>query len=238
MGAKESGQAFLESVLSRLPEDRRAAAAELVPELAEAIGEGVMMREDYSRHMDGIRAKHQEQSSWWEANREAALLGQKAKEAGFVPGQPPPAPAGTPTDFVRKDELEQDARAMVTLTALTPTLVIQHFKEFGEALDMTALMADPRVSQIGLKAVYDQSVAQKRADAAKAATDAEVARRVEEGVQTALRSRQNPSYPSAVPAGSPLDGLLAEIQKESGKADLSTESLVDAYETVRMGGQI
>lgn len=235
MGARESGEAFLKSVLDRVPESRRADVEALIPELADVIGDGVLRQEEFSRGMDGIRAKHQEQVDWQRVNQDAIELGRKALAAGFDPSNPPSAtPALTlPDDVVRRGDLEKDAEAFSRLAAYTPTLALQHYAEFGEVLDVTKLLEHPDLRTKGLPTVYAESVAAKRAERQAAATEKEIQRRADEEVSRRMKGMHNPSYPSAVPGGSPLDAL-APVETPAG----SVSEYVDAYETLKAGGAI
>lgn len=234
MGAKEAGQAFLDSVMNRIPEERRAAVAELVPDLAEVIGDGVMRHDEFSRAMDGVRAKHTEQSAWYDANKPLVDLGRKAQEAGFVPGTTSPGPVPAPTaSVVGREEFEAAQRDFVSYQAVTQKLGFSHLREFNEVLDLNTLLQDPAVKTLGLEGAYAASVAARRQEAAKLATDAEIKRQVEEQVAQRMKGASNPSYPSAIPAGSPLDALQP-IAAQGGGVD----EYVDAYRTIVNGGQI
>ena len=64
MGAFEDGSSFLAGVLAKVPEDLRAQvkAAFERPEAKDAVtllGDGVLARSDYSKHMDQLRAQEQ-----------------------------------------------------------------------------------------------------------------------------------------------------------------------------------
>jgi sulfur transfer complex TusBCD TusB component (DsrH family) len=90
MGAFEEGSAFLAGVLAKVPEALRAQVKEALekPEAKDAVillGDGVLARSDYSKHMDAIKAKEAEittqktdldarlasANDWWTVNKDA-----------------------------------------------------------------------------------------------------------------------------------------------------------------------
>lgn len=241
---QEAGTQFVQSVINRLPEDARASLQTLVestPELAIALGEGTLRQDEFSRRLDAVNTRATEQQTWWEANQPLAALGAKAKELGFDPARttPPPASGLTtpalPDDVVRREDLTREAGEFASFTMGIQQLGLNHFKEFGEVLDLQALAADPRAKTIGIRGVYEASVATRRAEAQKVARDVEVAKLVEEGVKTRLREGGNPNFPSsrAIPAGSPLDAL--EPVKSTGAG---VDELVDEYNALVAAGSV
>lgn len=231
----QTGVEFLSGILATLPEDRRNTVQELIdstPELATAIGEGVLRQEDYSRNMDAINRRAKEQHDWWEANQPLVDLGQKARAAGFDPAKPATPGLTTPAlpeNVLRVEDLDKREVNYAQFAMELNVLQARHLKEFGEVMDFTELAKDPRVTQLGLKGVYEATVAPKRAERQKLATDAEVERRVKEGVDAAIKAGGHPSFPSSKPpAGSPLDALAPVANNGADVSDL-----VDEYNTIR-----
>lgn len=240
MGAKEQGQSFLQDVLNQIPEDRRAdvlATIEANPELVEAVGAGALRQSEFSKEMDRLRGVERQQTEWWNANKEFSELGQKAKTAGFDPtksgGAPSPTTPTLPEDVLRRDELDQREVGYATLTAWMNTTSLKHFKDFGEVLDVDALMKDPQIKTLGLKGVYEKFAAPKYAEKQQAATDAEIARRVEEGVTARMKTAHNPNFPAGpAPKGSPLDVLVPIDNKGAG-----VDEMVDLYNQAVAGAR-
>lgn len=235
MTPAESGQAFLNDVLAGIPEDKRGAIAatlEDAPELIAAIGAGALRQADYSRSMDRVKTIETEQKTWWEANQPLVELGQKAKTAGFDPTKPGVTPPALPDNVVLRDDLDQRERDYAALTTWMTTTGMKHFQDFGEVIDFSTLMRDPRVKEVGLKGVYDAIAQPKYQEKAKAATEAEILRRVDEGVAQRVKTLHNPNAPtSPLPQGSPLDAL-APVDTKGGNVD----EFVDAYHAAVAGG--
>lgn len=242
MGAREAGQAFLQEILSKIPEDRRAdvvATMEAVPELVDYVGEGALRQSDYSRHLDAVKAIEKQQTEWWNANKEFAEVGQKAKAAGFdptktgTPGAPALQTPSLPDDVLRRDELDQREVGYAALTTWMTTTGMKHFQDFGEVVDFAALMQDPRVKQIGLRGVYEAVTAPKYQEKQQAAQAAEVARQVEAGIAERLKTLHNPNAPTGpAPKGSPLDVLVPIDTKGAG-----IDEMVDAYNQALAGAR-
>lgn len=221
MSAADVGKTTIDEILGTLPADRRTALQEhleAAPEFVTAIGAGVLRQQEYSRIRD-------QQTEWWNANRELAELGQKAKAAGFDPSKPatPPAP---PSDVVRREELEQRDSQSIALGAYLSGLAVAHFNEFKEVLDVQGIIANPEAAKVGIPKFYETMVAGRRAEAQKAAIDADVARRVEEGVAARMKSAGHPSYPTGtVEDTSPLAALTPAPDKGA-----SVEAMTDMYQ--------
>lgn len=176
MGAFESGQSLLASVLAKLPESHRA-QAEALFNSAEAkdavtlVGDSALARSDYSKQMDALRSsttelQQKEQqlvsefdrlNQWYEVNK-SALDDYKTIKAngGGHPNPDPraPAPPAKPdavsaADLQRLfDERFSDAsRDVVALTAFISTQAGRHYAMFGEPLDATEIAANPKLGR-------------------------------------------------------------------------------------------
>lgn len=204
--------AFLDEILAKVPEDQRAGVVSALaasPEFASTLEDRVRSQQaEFSRGMDGIKAKAVEQNDWWATHKEIADLGQKAKLAGFDPTKTGVTPLSLPDDVVRREELDSRERLVVPLTAMITSLAIRHLHEFGEPLDMTPLLKDPNVGTLGLQGVYDAKYAARYAEKASKADATRIAGLVEEGIRERMKTLHNPNAPSSTPPpGSPLDAL-------------------------------
>lgn len=229
--------AFLKDVLDRIPEaDRGTVLAVLEkPEAADAIKyieDGAKRQSEFSRSMDegrrALAAKEQElqdaaaaiqatadrQTAWYEANKAALDAGWKALKDGGT-GDPAAAPAA-PTNALPPDVLRRaDAEKIITereqgaaryMHAVIP-LALKHFQEFGEVLDFEALVANPRIREVGLLGVYDAQVADRRRAAAAKAEEARVEARVQERLAAERKRGIVAPYPVSPMDVSPLDAL-------------------------------
>ncbi len=228
MNAQESGQAFLNEVLAGIPEEKRgaiAASLEDAPELVAAIGAGALRQAEFSRSMDGLKAVETQQKQWWETHQPLAELGQKAKVAGFDPAKPGLTTPALPDNVVLRDDLDQREAGYADLLLWSNTVQARHIKDFGEVIDLQELAKDPRVRTIGLKGVYEATVAPKYQERTKLATEAEIKRQVDEQVAQRVKVLHNPNAPtSPLPQGSPLDALKP---LETGGTGI--DELTDAY---------
>ncbi len=225
MGAKEAGLKFLQDALALIPEEKRAEAEALIPDLAEVVGAGVLRQEDYSRVRDA-------QTKWWEDTRPLVELGQKAKEAGFDPSKSVPPPT-TPADAVRQEDLEQASGQALTLIGITSTLAAKHLFEFGEPLDVDAMLRNPKANEIGLKAFYNESVATKREEKRKAAEEKRVNELAEAKFAELRKTLHNPNFPSGL--GDDTSPLAALAPAKKDAADL--DEMVDLYHQLANAGR-
>ena len=176
MGAFESGQAFMAGVLAKLPAEQQAQARAIF-EAAEAkdavtlLGDGALARSDYSRSMDGLREKEQALTDYytrldgWYTDNKAALDAAAARGTGNPdPARPQPDPAPAPNAGAGGTITAADIRAIadqavneagrdyIAVTAFLATQGARHSHLFNEPLDMTELVANPKLG----KPVYGQ----------------------------------------------------------------------------------
>src|SRR5690349_8057076 len=160
-----AGKSVLDQMFGKLPEADRAALAPVFqkPEAQEALktlGESALMRSDYSRHMDAVAQDHAKLTKWYEEQKANLELGVKAREKGWNPDAPNPDPLAPaiPADVMRRADVDKliTARESEALAFIghSNRLAFDHFQKFGEPLDIPALAADPRASEIGLMRVY------------------------------------------------------------------------------------
>jgi hypothetical protein len=160
MGAKESGQAFLETVLAKLPAEKQAAAKAIFEDAgAEAavvlLGDGALARADYSKGMDGVRAKTDELEGWFRDNKAAlddylAIKPEydrlKTTTTTTTTTQPPPLDDKAARK-VAEDLLAEQGPHFLQASAWLAAKAIEHKDLFGEALDVMALASDPRLGR-------------------------------------------------------------------------------------------
>jgi len=235
MGAKETGTDFLKGILAKLPENLRNQPLEAVLAAAEAsdalvtVGESVLARSDYSRHMDDLKKKEDTLTedytrlNTWYADRKADLDElDRLRKTGGAPTPPvtPPVtpPALDPSKYLDLETFDKTMRQQqmdaANYLGLQNTLTLSHYKDFGEVLDTRILLADKRLgSQLsdgrvfGLLDAYNDKFAEKLAERDKTRKDAEINKLVEAGVTERLKGMQTQPFPVRGSTGSPLDVL-------------------------------
>lgn len=248
---------FAQDLLATLPEDKRGAvqqALESAPEADKFLTDGVKRQSEFSRsmdqlreqqtalktreqelstHLESVRAKAEEQTTWYEANKAALAAGWKVigKDGegdgdgnGDPANPPPPKTASLPPDVVRKADVEklinEREAGAAEFFAVTNALSLRHFQEHGEVLDIRGLLARPEIRQYGLEEGYRRVHADKIAAKAKAADDARIEQQVQERLTAERRKGFNPGYPSgAGNEGSPLDALVPVDPAKAGQVD-------------------
>lgn len=234
-GRIDAGKAFIDELLTRIPEDQRAAVQAGLEAAGEDVyafaGDGALRLQDYSRNLNGVKATEKQQTEWWEANQ--ALVA-AAKAAGIDPTKPAPVVRDT-VGLSREDisKLIDEREAGVgNFVGHTLRLGLSHFKEFGEELDVPKLMQDPQLKELGLLGVYEKTygpkIAEKKAAAAEAATEAEVQRRVAEARRADANKPLHLRDPGL--AGSPLDALT---DGTPGGSDPVVDEATAFYENLR-----
>lgn len=256
MGAFESGQSFLAGVLAKLPEGQRA-QAEAVFNAAEAkeavtlLGDGALARGDYSRHMDDLREKEQalttyytQLDGWYKDNQTALTEARDVRARGGDPAAPAAAsgspglqsPAMTPEQIrqIANDAINDAGRDYIAVSAFIATQGDWHRHVFGEPLDATELVNNPKlgrpiVGQPGrvysLQDAYNEKygarIHEKQQAAEEERFNAEVEKRLTE------RTRASASQPFPLRSeSSPLDVLSIK----DGPASHTLDSAVAEYE--------
>ncbi len=201
-----------------------------------ALGNGVLRREDHSREMNelaGLRTAAQtaeaEAKDLYESNKawhtqKLADLQELDRLRKQVAGNPDPNPdpksdpkLGTAESLAAT--LAEVERGAVGFITETNRLSMQHFQQFGEILDVEALLKDKRVQQIGIIGVYrDVHKPQIDARAEKIRLDAENAIRLDERTKTlAASASQHHPYPVRGNEPSTLD----RFEQPAGQAPVA-----------------
>lgn len=259
MGAFESGQAFLQSVLAKLPTELQGAAKDLFekPEAKEAlitIGDGALARSDYSKSMDTLKAKETELqekldnlTAWHDDNKAALAEYVVIKpeydtlKAGRKPGDPdptkPPVPPADPRAIV-EEVLAAEGRNYVQISAWLSAKAVEHFHTFGTPLDVMSLASDPRLGKpiagqpgrvVSLNDVYQEKFGPQLQEKAKAAEDKRIADLVEVKLKEERAKLVGHPYPLRDAAPSVLDVLSTK----DGPAAHTLDSAVAEYDRLQ-----
>lgn len=166
---------------------------------AKGLEEGVLMRSDYSRNMDALKAeKAKAEAEWGKAtNYYAQLLEYKANlDAGVLAAQPGVQPGVQPVqpgiqpngDFISKKDFDAMKQQMegsyINLLKAGLSLVDRHRMEFPtEPLDLNALEKTAVEKKISLDQAYGEWAGPKRAEKSKLDLEARLKQAKEEGAR-------------------------------------------------------
>lgn len=189
---KVAGSTFLAEVLGKLSPEAQAKVKEVFEDAAaaaalEVIGQGTLRQSDYSRQANELQAKEAELEAWkgqldtWFTTRKTDLteledLRQKVKGLPNPdPARPTPDPAKPaldPAKYLTREDWDRAQadveRGAVRFFADSQRLSIDHYRQFGEVLDLNQLLEDKRIAQLGLDGVYKE-VHKEKLDAKTAA---------------------------------------------------------------------
>lgn len=247
--AIDSGKAFLDQILAKLPESLRdqAKTALTAPEAADALtllGDGVLARSDYSRQMDEIKAKeatltsdYDNLNAWYAENKERlgkveTLEQQIARLQGNPPiptptPTPTPAPTGLSREDVDKILLERD-KGYARVLGLTTQVAARHLRMFGEEPDMPAVIDLATKKAIPLEDAYREKYGEQLAEKAKAAEDERINKLVTERLAEERKKQTDQPFPLRNASPSVLDVLE---QPNAPKHDL--DSALAEYERLQ-----
>ena len=262
MGAFESGQSFLAGVLAKLPKEQQA-QAEAIFNAAEAkdavtlIGDSTLARSDYSRSMDTLREKesalneyYTKLNGWFTENQTALTEARDAKARGTTPpadpaaavppnGQTPPA---APTGMISQAEIRRIAdeaineagRDYIAVSAFLATQGARHSHMFGEPLDVTELVSNPKLGkpvlgQPGRVYSLQDAYLEKYGDRLAAKNKEAEEKRFNDEVDKRLAERQKGQQAHPFPLrneASPLDVLTTK----DGTSQHTLDTAVAEYE--------
>jgi hypothetical protein len=257
MGAYETGNSFLAGVLAKLSPEQQS-QAKAIFESAEAkdavtlIGDSTLARSDYSRSMDQLREKEQalteyytKLDGWYTDNKavlEAAQRGGGNGNGGYVAPQPDPTHAGaggmisaTEARRIADEAVNEAGRDYIAVTAFLTTQGARHSHLFNEPLDITEIVANPKLGkpvlgQPGRIYSLQDAYNEKYGERLRAKYQEQEDKRINDEVQKRLdeRLKQTTStHPFPLRAeSSPLDVLSTK----DGTAVHTLDSAVAEYE--------
>lgn len=263
MGAFEDGQSFLAGVLAKISSPEKRAQVEAVlkdPEAKEAVtllGDGVLARSDYSKHMDALKKQgddakakldeatqlYERNQTWYTAN-EAALKeypGLKAKLArgkGVTDDEEEEIVPPDPRKLV-EEILAEQGRDYVNLSAWLAAKSVEHLHRFGEPLDAMALVAHPKLGKpivgqpgrvFSLNDVYQEAYGERLAAKQKEAHD--------KGIETEVQKRLTEERAKFAALPFPLRGgaepsVLDILATKDGSAAHTVDSAVAEYDRLQ-----
>lgn len=245
MGAFESGQEFLNSVLAKLPADKQAAAKALFedPTAKDAVtlvGAGALARSDYSKNLDALKAKEDELVVWYEDNKAALDEFVKIKpEYDTLKGtkkEDPPKVDPIDPRKVAEEVLASQGRNYVDVADWIADRKLDHYVKFGEILDTRALLDDPRLGKpvagqpgrvVSLPDLYHEKYGEKLAAKQKEADD----KKFNDEVEKRLAERR-----AQQPQPFPLRGessVLDALGDPDRAAKHTVETAVEHYERLQ-----
>lgn len=251
--ALESGKAFVDQILAKLPESLRDSAktALTAPEAADALtllGDGVLARSDYSKQKDTLdtlqgqlQADYDRLNAWY-ADNEPKLAGYATLESelarlkagtGGTPPPTPPADGGKPS--MTKEELEaflnERDQSYAAVLGLTNKLTATHLKDFGEVLDTSELIDYARKNRMSLDAAYQTKFAEQLKAKRDAVETERINKLADERVAEKLKGLNvTQPFPLRNQSPSVLDILESQTDKP---ANHTLESAVAEYERLQ-----
>lgn len=203
-----------------LPEDV-AKALLASDKLVSRVGEGVMLRSDYSRSQDQLaaekRAAEEAQRKWYTDNQAvvdnyATQLAEYERRHGKLDGNGNGNGNGSggfdasrymskadiekALEAARKDAFDRSVATNVTITKEAIRAANHYSRTFGEDLDLDALEKFALDKQLPLRQAYSEFIADKAAAKAKADEEARITKQVNERVAAELSKHNLPSESS------------------------------------------
>lgn len=246
--ALESGKAFVDQILAKLPESLRDSAktAFAAPEAVDAltlVGDGVLARSDYSRLMDDLKSKettltedYEKLNGWYTTNKEQLeKVGTLEQEIARLSGQRPIVPevkppvAGGLTREQLDEILTNRDKGYAGVLAVATTLATKHFQTFGEVADMTAVIDLATKKGLSLEAAHREKYAEQIDAKAKAAEDA----RIEKLVADRLIDERKKQGTQPFPLRNASPSVLDVIEAKGDPSKYTVDDAVAEYERLQ-----
>lgn len=242
MAKRETGKTYLERILAKLPADKQGALKEalLTDDIADLVGEGVLMKEEATRlvqeaeeEKNRSKSHYDQVNDWWLKKQEdvATLRAENAELKKKVKGggeggdpDPEPKPFELPADLVRKSDLQQLEQQGAAYFNVMINLAGRHQAEFGAPLDVDKLVEHSRKTGLPVdRGGYESFVSELRQAKEKKAQEAREAQIRKEEREKVLAEMSGPPVPTdggVAPsfANGTLRGLGKAKEKEFGVA--------------------
>jgi DNA-binding Lrp family transcriptional regulator len=217
---------------------------------AKSIADSTMMRSDYSRKMDELKAEKDKTSNWYqevlqvtENNKKVVETTNKQLEAyrqkfGDLDGD---TMVATPTADVAKlkEEYENKFKTLegntITLLKKTATISAQHLKQFNEVLDMDALEKFVVEKGLPLEQGYKEFISPRLAEMQTKEFEAKLAAAREEGAKDALSRHKLPIDPISKEPHPFHDRIKDPAQALTGRA--LRDEFVNAFHESAVGSK-
>jgi hypothetical protein len=233
----EAAKTFLEGIVAKLPADKQQAFRDqfmVEDAVLSAVGDGVMARSDYSAQTQQLKRDRDALDAYYAENSPKVERANKLLERfpdGVIPDdfgtEPPPPPAAKPVDVAAIEQVvlgkvgkrvEDSERGAAAFMAKLTDMSNKHFATFGEHLNTSEMVNDPRVYEVGLDGLYQEKFRDKYQAKADAELNAKIEAAKKEGRDAAvaeLRAAggQQP-YPTPNAARNPVMAALAAEQTE------------------------
>lgn len=213
-----SGNAYLKEVLALIPDEKK-------DTVLNALGEHVMLREDYSRGKDAVDAYKQTLDGWYAEKVGFLESGSKAVEELEALKKASPA-AGTSAavtsleGYIKKDEVEKLLNERLRqseetgLAVMTPmvNLAAQHLHDYGKPLNSADVVAYARKNGKNLNEAYLDITADARQAKAEATEKARMEKLRQEIRAEVIKEQGHQVYPVGIESasGSALSGLKSK----------------------------
>lgn len=244
---REAGKTFLENVLAKIPEDKRAGIREalLTDDIVEFAGENHLRHDEFSRMADDLRKQTDSITTYrgqldkwkgdlttWYTTKQKELetaMATRHDDDGVV------SPAVDLSGYVKLEDhqnaLAQTESQGLVLMSLIPTLAMKHYHEFKEVLDVNTVIEHAREKNLPLNLAYEDFVKPRVEERQKKQHDEALSRAREEGAIEERRRQQATPYPVSTTEPTTLDGLKPDFKK----IDPVQAAIGDYYERQRSG---
>lgn len=210
---KDNYTTFLQAVLAKVPEDKRAVVEQAFQDdtVAPLLRDAVLARSDYSRQTNQFaqevaeaRANIAQWQDWYQGEVETAAQRQERLdryqelygdlEDTTNVNRQPQAKAGIDEKQFQQELAKRDQMAIQFADVLTD-LKLDHRDKFGEKLDTSQLMSYAQQHGLNIREAYRQIVEPKEQELADKALDDVIAKAKEEARQEVLTQHRLPVTP-------------------------------------------
>jgi hypothetical protein len=211
------------------------------PVIAKRLEDATLRQSDYSRQTAALQEKIQKSQDYWDSLVEAdKRIRQRESELNRLAGDNPDLmnPDNTHNNrSVSEEKLQELAKQAVAYNNAVTRLAMQHYKEFGEILnldDVVKTSADN--GNININLAYDKFVQPKRDEANQQKVKELIEKAREEGKKEAEANFRPPTLEA--PMGVQNPALDALMQKPEERSEYGQMAAVKAWREAKAKGTI
>lgn len=227
-----AAKAFLQQILDKhIPADQREAiGAHFLTNdgLLAEVGTAVLAQGDYSRQTQELAAERTRLTDWFAENEPVAAKAKKLLERfpdGEIPddfgtrgaAEPPaidPAKLKTEVGDALAKRIEESERGAVTFFGALTDLAQEHQRLFGEPLNTSEFIKNPRVYEIGLQNAHREIFAEKYTAKATAETQAKIDLAVKAENERLTAEFQKKQIAQPYPVASTRNPVMAALDEQ------------------------
>lgn len=216
--------------------------------VAKRFEDGILRQSDYSSkvneyttklkavqdYWDGLKTWEKDTKVAFETDRKA--LDKRLTDEGI--GVDNGTQRGGIDEKAFQERITQLSQEAVQFTALSNKMGMNHFKEFGEVLDLNQVIEQAQKNRVDITTAYDQLVRPKRDEIQTADLQKRIDQARKEGAEEALKNVKFPTGDPNTQFSSGVTHALDHLEKKPSNPEFGAMSAVAAFAAAKRAGTV